>query len=112
MEGLLASFDLPNKHLLQGGPIELVLSPGRSHLRCEGIQTAAHTSGDASKDEVFDVVHSVVGEEVEMLRDDEVRGLILCPHQHGSHVVALRPPRLLPYSESMLVLPLDRRWAY
>ena len=132
VEGLLASFVLPNKHLLHDEQFELVPSLGGSHLRFEGNYTAAHTSGDASKDTLLDVVRSLdalneaeevvdgplgsllllVGEEVEMLRDDEVRGLVLCPHHHGSHVVALRPLRLLPCSESMLVLPLARRWAY
>ena len=124
---------LPNAHLLRGEQVELVSSLDDSRLLHARRRTVVHTSVTPTiaglrdvdiedvLNEAVEVVVAirqlvslelVVRQELEVVREDEVRGRVLCPHQHVSHSAVLRPPWPLPSVASTHGLPLETGWAY
>ena len=126
MEDWRVASVLPNEHLLRDERVELVPSLDDSHLLFDHTHIEVHTSvvptiglRDVDSQSVLhEVVEEVVAQlgslallveyEFEVVREDVVRGQVLCPHIHVSHSDVLQPPRLLPSVGSML----ETRWAY
>ena len=114
--------------LLRVEPIELAPSLDGHHLLFDHIHIAVQTSVDATKVGLFDV-HSpdvlnevvevaagplvslafLVGHELEVVREDEVRGLVLWPHHHVSQSaqILLLPSMHLPCCSNGLKVSSD-----